>query len=79
MSQDENTTLGYSASMSEFSVRTAINAYALGAKYANPAAQVQVAWANSWYDVDLETQCAQSPDRCRYQVYGYGGFLPGYP
>ncbi len=60
MSQDENTQLGFSASMDEFSVRTAINAYALGAKYANPKATVKVACADSWYDVDKETQCAQS-------------------
>lgn len=60
MSQDENTQLGFSASMNEFSVRTAINAYALGAKYANEKATVKVACADSWYDVDKEKQCAQS-------------------
>jgi len=51
-------TLGFAASMSEASVRAAINGFALGAKYANPNAKVQVVWANSWYDVDLETQSA---------------------
>ena len=56
----ENDTLGFAASMSEASVRGAINGYALGAKYANPDAKVQVVWANSWYDVDLETQSAQT-------------------
>lgn len=50
--------LGFAASMSEASVRGAINGYALGARYANPNAKVQVVWANSWYDVDLETQSA---------------------
>lgn len=60
MSQDENTKLGFSASMDEFSVRTAINSYALGAKYANPEATVQVACADTWYDPDKETQCAKS-------------------
>ena len=60
LSKDANPQLGYSASMDEFSVRTAINAYALGAKYANKDATVKVAWANSWYDIDKETQCAQS-------------------
>ena len=79
MSQDENTTLGYSASMSEFSVRTAINAYALGAKYANPAAQVQVAWANSWYDVDLETQCAQSLIDAGIKYMGMEASSPAIP
>lgn len=56
----ENDTLGFAASMSEASVRAAINGYALGAKYANPDAKVQVVWANSWYDVDIETQSAQT-------------------
>jgi basic membrane protein A len=52
--------LGFAASMSEASVRAAINGYALGAKYANPNAKVQLVWSNSWYDVDLETQSAQT-------------------
>ena len=56
----DNDTLGFAASMSEASVRAAINGYAIGAKYANPNAKVQVVWANSWYDVDLETQSAQT-------------------
>lgn len=53
-------TLGFAASMSEASVRGAINGYALGARYANPKAKIQLVWANSWYDVDLETQSAQT-------------------
>lgn len=52
--------LGYAASMSEASVRAAINGFAMGAKYANANAKVQVVWANSWYDVDLETQSAKT-------------------
>ncbi|UWG96424.1 BMP family ABC transporter substrate-binding protein [Dehalobacter sp. DCM] len=56
----KNNTLGFAASMSEASVRAAINGYALGAKYANPKAKVQVVWANSWYDVDIETQSAKT-------------------
>lgn len=56
----ENDTLGFAGSVSEASVRSAINGYALGAKYANPDAKVQLVWANSWYDVDLETQSAQT-------------------
>lgn len=55
-----NDTLGFAASMSEASVRGAINGFALGAKYANPKAKVQVVWANSWYDVDIETQSAKT-------------------
>ncbi|MGI6093991.1 MAG: BMP family ABC transporter substrate-binding protein [Lachnospiraceae bacterium] len=52
--------LGFCASMDEASVRTAINAFALGARYANPEATVQVVWADSWYDLDIESQNAKS-------------------
>lgn len=48
--------LGFAASMPEASVRAAINGYALGAKYANPKAKVQLVWNNTWYNVDIETQ-----------------------
>ncbi len=56
----ESDKLGFAASMSEASVRAAINGYALGARYANPDAKIQLVWSNSWYDVDLETQSAQT-------------------
>jgi len=56
----ESDTLGFAASMSEASVRAAINGYALGARYANPNAKVKLVWANSWYDVDIETQSAKT-------------------
>ena len=56
----ENNLLGYSAGMSEASVRRGINSFALGADYVEPGSEVQLVWANSWYDVDKETQCAQS-------------------
>lgn len=52
--------LGFCASMDEGSVRTAINSFALGAKYANPNATVQVLWADSWYDLDIESQNAKT-------------------
>ena len=52
--------LGFAASMSEASVRAAVNGFALGAKYANPKAKVQLVWANSWYNVDIETQSAKT-------------------
>jgi basic membrane lipoprotein Med (substrate-binding protein (PBP1-ABC) superfamily) len=56
----DNSLLGYSAGMSEASVRRGINSFAIGAKYVEPDSTVQLVWANSWYDVDKETQCAQS-------------------
>ena len=53
--------LGFCASMNgDASVRTAVNAYALGAKYANPDATVQVIWADSWYDLDIESNNAMT-------------------
>ncbi len=79
MSQDENTQLGYSASYDEFSVRTAINAYALGAKYANADATVKVACANSWYDIDVETQCAQSLIDAGIRYMGMEASSPAIP
>lgn len=59
MNQGSNK-LGFCASMDEASVRTAVNSYALGAKYANPNATVQVLWADSWYDLDVESQNAKT-------------------
>lgn len=58
MSKDD--TLGFAASMSEASVRAAINGFARGAQYAKPNAKVKLVWANSWYDVDIETQSAKT-------------------
>lgn len=52
--------LGFAASMPESSVRSAINGYALGAKYANPNSKVQLIWNNTWYNVDTETQSAKT-------------------
>ena len=52
--------LGFEASMDDASVRTAINSFALGAKYANPDATVQVVWADSWYDLDIEANNAKT-------------------
>ena len=52
---------GFCGSMDgDASVRTAVNAYALGAKYANPDAKVQVIWADSWYDLDIESNNAKT-------------------
>ena len=52
---------GFCGSMNgDASVRTAVNAYALGAKYANPDATVQVIWSDSWYDLDIEANNAKA-------------------
>lgn len=79
LSQDANTELGYSASYNEFSVRTAINAYALGAKYANSAAKVKVACADTWYDTAKETQCAQSLIDAGIKYMGMEASSPAIP
>ncbi len=56
-----NNDFGFCGSMAgDASVRTAVNAYALGAKYANPNAKVQVIWADSWYDLDIESNNAKT-------------------
>ncbi len=56
-----NNDFGFCGSMAgDASVRTAVNAYALGAKYANPDAKVQVIWADSWYDLDIESNNAKT-------------------
>ena len=79
LSKDTNPELGFSASFNEFSVRTAINAYALGAQYANPEATVRVASADSWYDIDKETQCAQSLIDAGIKYMGMEASSPAIP
>lgn len=79
LSQETNPELGFSASFNEFSVRTAINAYALGAQYANPEATVRVASADSWYDIDKETQCAQSLIDAGIKYMGMEASSPAIP
>ncbi len=52
---------GFCASMlGDASVRTALNGYTLGVRYANPNATVNVVEANSWYDYDIEAANAES-------------------
>ncbi|MDO4976264.1 MAG: BMP family ABC transporter substrate-binding protein [Eubacteriales bacterium] len=75
----ETPQLGFSASYNEFSVRTAINAYALGAKYAKEDATVKVACADSWYDIDKETQCAQSLIDAGIKYMGMEASSPAIP
>ena len=75
----DNPQLGFSASYNEFSVRTAINAYALGAKYANPEATVKVASADSWYDPDKESQCAKSLIDAGIKYMGMEASSPAIP
>ena len=79
LSKDTNKELGFSASFNEFSVRTAINAYALGAKYADPEATVRVASADSWYDPDVESNCAKSLIDANIKYMGMEASSPAIP
>ena len=54
----ETDRLGFVAAHPQASVLRDINAWAAGARAANPDATVQVIWTNSWYDPALEKECA---------------------
>lgn len=71
--------LGYSAGMSEASVRRGINAFALGAKAARENATVQVMWANSWYDIAAETECANTLINMGIKYIGINASSPAIP
>ena len=65
--------LGYVAPNPQTSVVRGINAFAAGAKAANPNATVQVAWVNSWYDPAGEKECANALLGEGIQCLGYNG------
>ena len=50
-----------------------VNAYALGAKYANPNATVQVMFTSSWYDPLVEKEAAATLISKGITVMGYSG------
>lgn len=75
----ENNELGYSAGMPEASVIQGINAYALGAKYANPDATVRVVFCNSWYDPQAEAECANSLISLGITYMGINASSPAIP
>ena len=52
--------LGYVGTNPMPTVIRAANAFALGAKYANPNVQMQAVFTNSWYDVTAEKEAAQA-------------------
>lgn len=54
----ESNELGFVASQPQASIVRAIDAYAAGAKAANPDATVEVIWVNSWYDPAGDKECA---------------------
>ncbi|MBN2751507.1 MAG: BMP family ABC transporter substrate-binding protein [Rhodospirillaceae bacterium] len=52
--------LGYIASFPIPEVVRNVNAFILGARSVNPKAEVQVVWANSWYDPGKEREVAEA-------------------
>jgi basic membrane lipoprotein Med (substrate-binding protein (PBP1-ABC) superfamily) len=75
----EQNELGYSAGQPESSVIQGINAFALGAKYANPESTVRVVWANSWYDPTAEAECANSLISLGIKNLGINASSPAIP
>lgn len=69
----EEDTLGFVAAQPQASVIRTVNAWAAGAKAANPNAKVQVIWVNSWYDPAAEKECANSLLSQGIQVIGQHG------
>ena len=63
--------IGYVAAFPIPEVIRGINAYAIGAKLANPKATVEVKWTNSWIDTSLEKAAAISLLNSGCDVVGY--------
>ena len=69
----EGDALGFVAAQPQASVVRAVNAWAAGARAANPNATVQVMWANSWYDPSADKECANSLIQTGVTAMGYHG------
>ena len=69
----EGDALGFVAAQPQASVIRAVNAWAAGARAANPNATVQVMWANSWYDPAADKECANSLIQTGVTAMGYHG------
>lgn len=65
--------LGFVAAQPQASVVRAVNAWAAGAKYANPDATVRVVWSNSWYDPAADKENANSLFDSGIEAVGYHG------
>ena len=65
--------LGFVAAQPQASVVRAVNAWAAGAKAANPDATVQVIWVNSWYDPAGDKECANTLLSSGIKALGYHG------
>lgn len=73
----EGNELGFVAAQPQASVVRAVNAWAAGAKAANPEATVEVIWVNSWYDPAGDKECANALMQKGITVMGYHGSTTG--
>lgn len=69
----EGNELGFVAAQPQASVVRAVDAWAAGAKAANPDATVQVIWVNSWYDPAGDKECANTLLQKGITALGYHG------
>lgn len=69
----EGNELGYVASQPQASVIRSVNAWAAGAKAANPDATVQVLWTNSWWDPAAEKESTNALIQKGITCIGYYG------
>lgn len=69
--KSESGKIGYVAAVPIPEVLRGINAYALGAKLANPDATVEVLWTNSWVDPAAARLCAEELLDRGCDVLGY--------
>ena len=69
----EGDELGFVAAQPQASVVRAVDAWAAGAKAANPNATVQVMWVNSWYDPAGDKECANTLLQSGITALGYHG------
>lgn len=56
----EGDELGFIAPMQNAHIIRSIDAFAIGAKAANPNAKVKVMWVNSWWDAKTDKLCAET-------------------
>lgn len=71
MSDSNN--IGYIGNMPTNDLICCLNAFSLGAKYANKDAKVKIIWINSWYDPATEKEAANTLLGSGYNVIGYMG------
>lgn len=71
MSDSNN--IGYIGNMPTNDLICCLDAFALGAKYANKDAIVKIVWINSWYDPATEKEAANTLLGSGYNVIGYMG------